>query len=245
MSKLPKVVVPGTMKNKKKNKYDAGAYLVKIDVYQKERHEFKREDGTTGILYIDRSSTNDHRERHQNVAEVISYSGEVDFKDPGTKLICNHFSFADHTDELHPIFKDERGDLYFKVFNDKVYFGVVSGEIIPRKGNLLCEPVKEKLYDTFLELPDTLVENRRDLVKIIKTWAGCTEYKEGDYALIIKNADYPFMWEGKEYIKVDTVLSEVLLTVPPSEVGGVPDIKKGEILRHMTEAQRTAKNRGR
>lgn len=229
MSKLPKIIIPQTVK--RQGRYDIGGYLCVIDKEQKEKHYFTKDDGSTGMLYIDRRYTNNHTERHQNIAKVVDTVGEVDFE-IGTELICYHYSFSDHTDELHPIWIDENDEMYFRVLNEDVYFGIVNGEIVPRKGNLLCEPVVDKLYETKLHLAESLVDERRDLVKILKVWEGCTEYKEGDYIVIVDYADYPFTWNGKKYLKVDAARNEVMIVSP------TPNIRKGKVLRKMTEEQR-------
>ena len=157
--------------------YYRDTYVCTVDMEQKTKHSFKGENGEKFELYLDNKQVKNHRIAHPNLATITAVTKDCQFK-VGDGLIVRHFTFED--DGFKPLiyFKDGNVD-YYKATNFDVMFGIVDGEIICREGILLCEAVKDKLYQTDLELPVEYSGDRRDIAKVIKVWDGCTEFKVG------------------------------------------------------------------
>ena len=212
-NKLPRLLLP----KKPKDYREAGAYLLTLpDEFHKERIEFKGEDGKDYLLWTPASRSNDERRKNPSVGVVAKGYGNVDFE-PGDTVLCEHHSFKQGG--KRKVFYEKDGTEYFRVLNFQVHFKVDdSNNLIPRKNVLLCEPLKEKMVETSLHIPDEYIDYRRDVVKIVRTWEGCTQYTEGDFILLTTNADYPITHNNKRYVKVDTSSGhEVLAKVDSAE----------------------------
>lgn len=145
----------------------------------------------------------DHRDIHPTIGTIVSASDNSQFK-VGQDIICKHFTFEDgqrNSKEFYtcPITRTK----YFKVLNRDVMFGIDGDELEPRTGVLLCEGVDGKFTDTSIELDESNSGRRRDIVKVLKTWKGSTDVKEGEYVMLKYGGDYPFDFNGKTYLKVD------------------------------------------
>lgn len=150
---------------------------------------------------------NDHRVKHPTLGTVIASSKGSQFS-VGDKVICKHFTFerGDHSTNE---FNEVSGEKHFLVNNFYVMFGIRGEELIPRKGVLLCEPVYGNLTRTDLYLTGDLQGRRRDIAKVLKTWEGCEDFKEGDYVMLTIGGDYEFEFLGNKYIKVDAHYGDV------------------------------------
>lgn len=202
--------------NQKSNDYwNKATYLCSVDLEQKKNHTFKGDNGATFTLFLPMDDVSNHRVARPNYGTIEHVSGESEFN-VGDGLIVRHFSF-ENEDRTPNIFMNHNGLDLYKVNNFDVMFGVRGDELIPRKGVLLCEGISGNLFNTTLELAGELTGKRRDLAKVLKTWEGCTEFKEGDIILLAKGGDYLFQWEGKEYTKVDHYFNDVIAIVPSED----------------------------
>lgn len=191
----------------KVNYWEDAIYLCSVDIEQKKKLKLGNIE-----LYIPTEYNRNHRTSHPNYGIIEAIGGDAEFK-VGDGLLVTHFTFEGE-DRKKKVFYKEGVKEYYRAINFDVMFGVVDGELIPRKYNLLCEAVEGKFVDTMLTLSTNYEGKRRDLVRVLKTWKGCELYKEGDLLLIETNGDYGFEWEGKEYIKVDHYFGDVLAIVP-------------------------------
>lgn len=212
-NKLPKLLITSSQK---KDYLYRDAYLCTVDREHRHKHEFKGEDGKDYLLYLPKDKSNDHREKHPNIGTVASATPGAQFP-VGTTVLCKHFTFEEQ-DNTPRIFYEKDGEIYYRAFNFHVMFAIEGNDLVPREGILLCEPIMDKLYDTTLELSGDNVDYRRDIAKVIKVWEGCTDYEVGDYVLLNKGGDYPFDFNGKEYLKVDTYFNDVIAVVDSKEV---------------------------
>lgn len=212
--RLPTVLIP-----KLEEGTPQGGYLCTIDKEQRSKHTFKTEDGGTGTLYIPTEYIGDNRIKHPNIGTIVKCFGDAQFN-VGDQILCNHFTFSDHDRTFKVLYTDEDGIEYYRVLNNQVYFKInEDGTLTNRKGLLLCEGIVDKVYETSLILPDSMIEPRRDVVKVLQVFEGCTEYRVGNYLLINKGADYPFEHEKKEYLKVDVTDDfDVLAIVPDDKI---------------------------
>lgn len=208
---LPKLLI--TSQNKKEYPLRDG-YLCTVDREHRHTHEFKGDNGETFTLFLPKDKSNDHREKHPNIGKVESKTNGAQFE-VGDELLCKHFTF-EQEDNTPKVFYEEDGVEYYRVFNRDVMFAIRGEELIPREGILLCEPIKDKLYESTLELAPVDVDYRRDVVKVLKVWDGCEEYKPGDFIMLAKGGDYPFTHKGKEYVKVDHYFGDVIAIVGDS-----------------------------
>lgn len=198
--------------NSKSSFWDEDIYICTTDIDQKKKKIIKGEGGKDLELYIGSDKNRNNRVSHPNYGTIVTTSKDAEFK-KGDGVLVTHFTFENEAREKNVLFKQD-GTEYFKVDNFQLMFGVVDGELIPRKYKLLCEPVYDKFFETSLLLTSEYEGGRRDIVKVVRTWKGCDIYKEGEYLLIEKNGDYYFDWEDKEYISVDHYFGDVLMKVP-------------------------------
>lgn len=198
--KLPKLVVQKTG-----NYRLDGAYLMTIlDKEQREKYSFLGDNNKEYTLYTPTEYENDERKKHPNIGVVVNSTGDTQFL-PGDKVIVEHNSFRYNVGDYDVLYTDEEGVEYYRVMNYNIFARINDDSTLtPRKYILLCEPLKDKLVDTFLHIPEEYIDYRRDVVRITDVWEGCTEYKPGDYILLRKNADYPIDFNGKRVVKVDT-----------------------------------------
>ena len=198
-------------------------YICTVDREHRFKHEFEGDNGETYKLFLPTWLSADHRRAHPNIGTVQYASEGAQFK-PGQMLFVRHFTFEDH--EGNPLhFHVEDGVEYYRVHNWEVMAAIDGDKLIPREGILLCSAIREKLYDTFLELPPELDDYRRDIARVEQVWDGCTEYKEGDYVILAKGGDYPFDFNKREYLKVDTYSNDVIAKVDSTE-WRLGDVKK-------------------
>lgn len=207
--KIPKLIV-----QKSDNYRVSGAYLVSLpDKYHHEKHKFKTDTGEEMEIYLaDSSHIKDERLKYPTEVLIEDAIGETCFK-VGSKVRVEHFALTDASGNFNPVFVDEDGKEYFKVFNYQVLYEIKENDVIPRTHILICKAILDKAYDTFLELPGNLIFNRRDIAQVEYVWEGCTDYKKGDYIILAKNADYPVVINHTDYLKIDTYGDREVLAV--------------------------------
>ena len=210
-SKLPTLFAPSPHKKHWQMKW---AYLCTVDRDHRNRHTFGGADGQEYTLFLPKWLAGDHKQAHPNIGRVVSSSEGAEFND--IEIFVKHFTFEE-SDGSPKIFYQQDGVDYYRVLNKDVICAIQGDMLIPREGVLLCEAVKEKLYDTTLELSADLIAPRRDIVVVKEVWQGCTKYKPGDYVLLSVGADYPFEFKGTEYLKVDTFNDDIIAVVDSKE----------------------------
>lgn len=178
----------------------SGAYVCTVDREHRHSHEFKGDDGKDYKLFLPKYLSNNHREKHPNIGTIVSATRGAQFP-IGTRIYVNHFTFEDERGEPN-IFFEQDGVEYYKVEPRQVMCSIGHhGELIPRKGVVLCEAVVGNPYDTVLDLAG---EPRRDVAKVVKVWDGGEDVvKPGEYILLARGGDYVFDHDNKEYLKVD------------------------------------------
>ena len=199
-SKLKPYIHP----NKKKSYYTKDMYFCTCDLNQKDKYKLA---GTDIEIIIRNDLKLDHREAHPNVGVIVSANDSAQFK-VGQQVLCKHFTFQTH-DRQSKHFTKEGSELIYKVTNLDIMFGIDGEELIPREGVLLCEGIEGKFTDTVIELGTEYEGRRRDIVRVLKVWEGCTEYKVGDLLMVKNGGDYPFEFRGKKFIKVDHYFDDV------------------------------------
>lgn len=214
-SKLP-ILFP-----KKTRETKPGCYLISVDVFQKEKHSFTGEDGKDYTLYTPRDQTNNIKDRNPNIAIIEAAFGETDFI-PGQIIIIDHFVVQNHDKSSNHIYEDETGKKYWKVENYDVFACLKDGNVIPNTGILLCEYVEDKLVETNLELPDSMIDKRQDLAKII--YSSDDRYPAGKFIIVEDYALYEIEYNGKKYAKVDINMHDIVA------VTDSPDWRKEKIL---------------
>lgn len=222
-NKLPKLLI------KKTGDYRVdGAYLVTVpDINHHEKIVVNGEGGKEFILYKpDAIFSGDMRNKFANQVKVEASFGDTCFI-PGDVLRVEHACLVNNSGKYDPFYVGEDGTNYFKVMNYAALFKIENNELVPRDYILLCEPIEDKAYETTLDLSADLIFNRRDLVRVVRVWEGCTDYKEGDLILIEKNSDYPLQWNKKDYVKVDTFSGQEVLAIV-----GSTGWRKKEVHRH-------------
>lgn len=213
--KLPTLLVP---KGERVWDTKSAIYLVTIDEDQKKKHYFKTEDGGTGMLHIPTEFVLNNLYKHPNVATVVEGFGDTTFK-KGDEIVCHHYTFAFSDTTLKVFWTDPKTGIdYYRVREHEIYFSIKNERLVPREGILLCEALKDKVYETFLTLPDSLIDERRDVVRVLDTWEGCTQYKKGDYVIVEEGGDYPFEMFGREFIKVDAFRDDAMAVVDTKDV---------------------------
>lgn len=210
-----------------KNYWDSAAYLLSTDIDQKKKKILKGENGEDIEILIQTNKNYNFRISKANRGIIEAVDGDVDFK-VGQEVLVTHFTFED-MDGRKKVAYEKDGKEYYQANNFEIMFGIEGDKLIPRKGVLLCEPVYDKFLETTLHLTEEYEGSRRDLVKVLKPWNNCETYKEGDYLIIEKNADYIFEWNGKEFIKVDDRFGDVLMKVDCT------DWRKKEIHTHSND----------
>lgn len=178
--------------------YDKDKYLVKcID-----RDTFDKV--TIGGVEIQLAVKYQKNGLHKNPvrAMIVKSNKSSEFKE-GDELICTYDTFVDPTHLTDKADLTIDGEKYYVIKNRNIICKVNSdGNIIPRQGVLICEPIYEKLISTTLELSGGLKGRRRDLVKVIQTYEG-SKATVGDYLLTKMGGDYEFYTNGLLHIAVD------------------------------------------
>lgn len=135
----------------------------------------------------------------------------------GDELICKYSTFIDPTYHTKNVELTVDGKELYLIKNRDIICKVEEGgNIIPRKGMLICEPVEGNLIDTTLFLNRELQGRRRDLVKVVKAFEG-SKAKEGEYLITMLGGDYEFYNEGKLYIAVDEYYEDYFAIVQDSK----------------------------
>ena len=202
----------------------SGVYLCECDLEQKEHKQIETVNGEV-TLYTPQKYNNNHRTAHPNIGKIVAVYGNTQFK-VGQEIICKHFTFQTEEKEPKPSFIKD-GVMYFKVYNQDVMYGIEDdGQLTCREGIVLCEPIEDKLINTFLEVSAEYVDYRRDVVKVIKTWKGDKEFKKGDYLFLEKGGDYHFNFNGTDYVKCDHYFDDIMAIMDS------PDYKSVEVLTH-------------
>lgn len=202
--------------------YEEGYYLCTVDLTQKDVYQ----NGSLAIQMLNRSNNN-HRVSHPNVATITHCVGKTEFN-VGDTILCHHFTFTG-SDRKPKVHITKNGVDYYKVTHRELFFKIDGDRLIPREGNLVCEAIYDKLIDTFLHLSEDLVDNRRDVVKVLTVWDGCEEFKEGDFIMLQKGGDYELSHNGKSFLKVDTYFKDVMAIV------GDPNWRISEVRKHVKD----------
>jgi len=205
-----------------KNFYNQGYYLCTVDLNQKDT--YKVADHSLTLL---QRTNNNHRVSHPNVGVITHCVGKTQFN-VGDSILCHHFAFTD-VSRKPKVHMTLDGVDYYKVSTREVFFKIAGDTLIPREGNLLCEAIYDKLIETTLELAESLVDNRRDVVKVLDVWEGCEEFKAGDYVMLQKGGDYELTFNGKSFLKVDVYFKDIMAIV------GDPSWRITEIRRHVKD----------
>lgn len=216
--KLPKLLI-----HDKKNRSYSTMYLLKpFNIEEKETHSFKGEDGKEYTLFIPAEKINNAREAFPTTGIILEGFGEdVEFK-YGDKVIVEQNVFRKEARSYRDwdvFWEDEEHGEVYKAYVSDVFVKIEeNGELTPRRGVVLCENVyKGTFHNTLgLELPDVAKINRRDIVRVIKSWDE-EMYKPGEYLLIKRGGDWRFTHEGKEYIKVDHYFNDIIGVVKSDE----------------------------
>ena len=201
----------------------SGVYVVTCDLEQKEVRQVETVNGEV-TLYTPQKYNNNHRTAHPNIGRVVSVHGNTQFK-VGQEILCKHFTFQTEEKVAKP-FHENDGIMYFKVYNHEVMFGIEEdGELTPREGIILCEPIVGKLIDTFLEVSAEFIDYRRDVAKIIKSWDE-EMYPIDKFVLLEKGGDYYFEYNGKQLIKSDHYFDDIMAVMDE------PNWRNKEVLTH-------------
>lgn len=177
-------------------------YVAKLHSDHKEKVEINTFSGEKVELLTTQKFNNNYREALPQLATIIE--GEGEFK-AGDKVLTYHFAFVNQDRVAFPFKTVDEEDVYqldelqilCKINED--------GSFEPRSQVVICEPLKEELFETTLELSDHNIDFRRDLVKVLKTWKGCELDidEEKDYLILDEGGDYLFKHNKKDYVAVD------------------------------------------
>lgn len=211
----------------------AGCYIMTCDLEQKESKQIETVDGEL-TLYTPQKYNNNHRTAHPNIGTVVQVIGDCQFKN-GDQLMCTHFTF-EKEDKTTNHFYEEDGIKYYKVYNQDVMFKVENEGLVPREGIVLSEPIYDKLISTFLDVSGAMEDYRRDVVRVLKVWLGCDQYKTGDLLFLEKGGDYHFTFGGKDYVKSDHYFDDIMAVIDST------DWRAEELLIHQkNHSERTDK----
>lgn len=185
----------------------SGCYICTCDLEQKESKQIETVNGQL-TLFTPQKYNNNHRTAHPNVGTIVQTVGNTQFE-VGTQILCKHLTF-EKEDKTPNHFFEENGILYYKVYNMDVMYGIDGDNLTPREGIVLAEPIFDKLLNTTLDLAGNFYDYRRDVVKLLKAWEGCTDFTEGDYLFLEEGGDYLFSFNGKDYIKCDHYFDDIM-----------------------------------
>lgn len=164
------------------------------------------------------SYAENHVHAHLKKGVVVKANGKSQFKE-GDTILTTHSAFEDTEFRSQSIGKDKSGRELFIITNLDLLGKVnkETGEITPRKGNLICEPVIGDLVynpNPNLSLPPELKGRRRDIARV--KYSTNPFYKEGDYVMIKMGGDYEVFHNGDLYIVVDTEFDDDFAKVKES-----------------------------
>lgn len=135
----------------------------------------------------------------------------------GDSIICRYSTFVDPSYGEDKAAVTDGDNKYYTVRNREIICSYnKDGNMTPREGILICEPIYGNRVDTKLELNGELKGRRRDIVKVIKTFKG-SKAIPGDYVLTSFGGDYEFYNNGKLYIAVDEYFEDYYAIVKDSE----------------------------
>ena len=189
-------------------------YVMTADLEQNESKQIKKFDGDVVTLYTPQKYNANFRTALPKIGTVVRAIGkDCKFKE-GTKILCSHFTFVNEKRQSTH-FSEIDGVKYYRVSNLDILAGIVDGQLVPQDEVILCEPVKDKLIKTDLELGDNLIDIRRDVAKILVVPEKYKEiYKVGSYLFLNEGADYLFEYEGVTYTAVELFLEGAIMTGP-------------------------------
>lgn len=189
-------------------------YIMTTDLEQNESKDIVRNDGSTVKLYTPQKYNSNFRTALPRVGTIVKAMGkDCKFKE-GQKVLCNHFTFINEKRQSTH-FMEQDGELYYRVTQMYIIAGISGDELIPQDEVIICTPVEDKLIETSLELPDQLVDIRRDVAKVAIV---PDKYKDqipvGNYLMLTEGADYLFEFNGKDYTAVELFLGGAAMHSP-------------------------------
>lgn len=160
--------------------------IILAEKEQKNKHQFTKEDGTIGELYVDNQFSWDSRITNTTQGILLT-----DFKNlkAGTYVLVHHNSMVDECELVHDDIPHTHR--LYAVDEHFVYFGVKDGEIIPTDGFMLVE----RLYEPedvssggiILTIEPVKIHNK---LRVLATSKSNTEFKKGDVVITYKFSDY-------------------------------------------------------
>lgn len=175
--------------------YDKDLYLVECT----DEDTFDEVRLTDDIkIKIDKRYAENNLHKHPVKGKVIHANDDSEFK-VGENLICKFWAFrnADTEEYQDHIVKDGK-KLFFIRLSDIVCSVDNKGQLRPRKGTIICQPIYGKLMHSSLYLTSNNEGRRRDIVKVINPCPD-TKVKKGDYLLTQLGGDYEF-YNGRELL---------------------------------------------
>lgn len=198
-------------RNKTKDYYQQDYYVVvKANDSEDESRFVKLGDV---MLQVTPESKENHVHAHPKKGIIVKAHPDSQFKE-GDKIITTHSAFEDTDFRDLSIGKDSLGRDLYVVGNLEVIckYSDETEELIPRSGNLICEPIVGNLIDSpVLELSGDMVGRRRDTCRVL--YSASPLYEKGDYVMVKMGGDYEFYHKGETYIKVDTKFDDDLAKV--------------------------------
>jgi len=218
---------------------DSCFYLVEPIEFVKEKFEIS---GTDVVLELDQRFNNNFREALPSFGVVRRVFGDDPDFEVGDILSCTHTVFVGTDRVARPFMKDDKGKELYVVPQKKIKCSVLpqGGIKKPRTNIVICTPFKGKLINVnelFL-IPETEIDNRRDIAKVLKVWEGCDLdiNEKSDYLLLDEGGDYIFTWQKTEYIAVDFDMDGALAIVDD------PNWQDFNAKRHMKDHNDTGFN---
>lgn len=218
---------------------DSVIYLIEPLEHEKEKFEISNTDI---VLEIDQRFNNNFREALPSFGVVRKVLGcNPDFK-VGDLVSCTHTAFVGTDRIARPFMKDKNGKEIYVVPQKKIKCSLFEkgGIKKPRTNIVICTPFKGKLINTsdILLVPETEIDNRRDIAKVLKVWEGCDLdiNEKTDYLLLDEGGDYIFTWKKIDYIAVDFDMDGALA------ITDSPNWQNFEAKRHMKDHNDTGFN---
>lgn len=155
--------------------------IVLVDVDEKNAHQFTKEDGTIGKLYVANEYSWDSR--ISNFTQGVLLTDYKNLK-AGTHVLAHHNSMGDEceiTDKRIP-----HGHKLFSIDEIFVYFGVEDGKIIPIDGFMLAERIYLE-QSSLLDVEKVKIPNKLRIKAVPDT---ITDIKSGDVVITFIHSDY-------------------------------------------------------
>ena len=155
--------------------------IILVDVDEKSTHEFKKEDGSVGKLYVANEYSWDSRVTNFTQGVLLS-----DFKNlkAGTYVLVHHKSMGDECE-----ISDKRIGQGYKAFAVEqmfIYFGIVNKKLVPIDGYMLVE----RMYVPQSSILETEMVKIPNKFKILAVPKSITDFKVGDIAITYVHSDY-------------------------------------------------------